>query len=290
MVRNCWIRCYMVILSQGLLLLSTSAFSPPSIIIFHHHHHQHYQLHQQLHPQEQHHHPSKVGASRFFLDTAHVHEWDRWLKLGIFYGITTNPTILEQCHQPCTISNLHRLAQQALLHVEEFMCQSWGSTAQELYDTGMALSKPNRNRIVIKVPITMMGVEAAHLLHQSGVRVCLTACYDSKQALLATAVGAEYIAPYCGRMTDAGKNGEEECLRMMNIIHGLKGKTRVLVASLRDSEIISRLAQTGLDTFTFSPAVAQMMFNERLTEEAAKVFEDAASRGSQQRSDVRFNN
>jgi transaldolase len=225
-------------------------------------------------------HQVKNGFSRFFLDTADIDEWNRWLKLGIFYGITTNPTILEQCHQPCTVPNLHNLAQQALIHVEEFMCQSWGSTAQELYETGMALSMPNRNRIVIKVPITMIGVEAAHLLHQSGVRVCLTACYDSKQTLLATAVGAEYIAPYCGRMTDAGKNGEEECIRMMNIIQGLKGKSRVLVASLRDSDVISRLSQSGLDTFTFSPNVVQTLFKERLTEEAAAAFEDAASRGS----------
>jgi transaldolase len=64
-----------------------------------------------------------------------------------------------------------------------------GSTAQDLYQTGMALSQPDRDRIVIKVPVTMIGVEAAHLLHQSGVRVCLTAGDDSKQALVAASVG-----------------------------------------------------------------------------------------------------
>ena len=217
------------------------------------------------------------GENRFFLDTADTAEWDALLKLGMFYGVTTNPTILKQCQQPCTIENLHILAKRALEQTEEFMCQSWGSSAIEIYETGMALSRPDRDRIVVKVPVTMMGVEAAHLLHQSGVRTCLTACFDSKQALLAASVGSEYLAPYCGRMTDAGKDGEEECLKMLQIVEGLKAETRVLVASLRSTEIIARLSQEGLDTFTISPAVARMIFDEPLTDKAAIEFEKAVA-------------
>jgi transaldolase len=224
--------------------------------------------------------PLYRGEGRFFLDTADPAEWDSLLKLGIFYGVTTNPTILERCNQPCTIENIHSLAKQALAQTEEFMCQAWGSTAKEMYETGMALSRPDRDRIVVKVPVTMMGVEAAHLLHQSGVRICLTACYDSKQALLAASVGAEYLAPYCGRMTDAGKNGEEECMRMLDIVDGLSGETRILAASLRSVDSIARLAEAGLNTFTFSPEVARMMFDEPLTDQAASDFEEAAARGS----------
>ena len=79
------------------------------------------------------------------------------------------------------------------------MCQTWGSTAQQMYDNGMALSDLDRDRIVIKVPVTKMGCEAATLLSKAGVRICLTACYDSKQALIAGSMGVEYIAPYLGR-------------------------------------------------------------------------------------------
>ena len=214
------------------------------------------------------------------MDTADTAEWDALLKLGIFYGVTTNPTILQSCRQPCTVENIQALAKRALEQTEEFMCQSWGSTAEELYETGMALSRPDRDRIVVKVPVTMMGVEAAHLLHQSGVRVCLTACYDSKQALVAASVGAEYIAPYCGRMTDEGKDGEEECMRMVDIVQGLKGETRILAASLRSVDSIARLAEAGLETFTFSPMVARMLFDEPLTTKAAAAFEEAARTGA----------
>ena len=79
------------------------------------------------------------------------------------------------------------------------MIQTWGSTHTEMYDNGMSLSALDRNRIVIKVPVTMKGAEVARRLMESGVRVCLTAGYDSKQALIAASLGVEYIAPYLGR-------------------------------------------------------------------------------------------
>lgn len=79
------------------------------------------------------------------------------------------------------------------------MCQTWGSTAEEMYEIGMAISSMDRERIVIKVPVTQKGAEAATFLGKSGVRICLTACYDSKQALIAGSMGVEYLAPYLGR-------------------------------------------------------------------------------------------
>lgn len=223
--------------------------------------------------------PKLRGDNRFFLDTADTAEWDSLLKLGIFHGVTTNPTILEKCGQPCTVANIHVLAERALSQTNEFMCQAWGSTAQELFAIGMQLAEPDPEHIVIKVPVTAIGVEAAQLLQRQNIRVCLTACYNANQALLAASVGAEYLAPYCGRMTDAGKNGEEECMSMLDIVDGMNSETRILVASLRSVDTIRNLTEAGLDTFTFSPEVARMMFDEPLTDAAAKDFEEAAARG-----------
>jgi transaldolase len=166
----------------------------------------------------------------------------------------------------------------ALAQSSEFMCQAWGETADDLYTTGMALSEPNRHDIVIKVPVTAVGTEAASRLIQSGVRVCLTACYSSHQAFLSAGVGAEYLAPYLGRMCDAGKDGMKECMRMQDIVDGVGSDTRILVASIRDVESMCKLAESGMDTYTFSPDVARMLFDEPLTEKAAADFEAAATR------------
>jgi transaldolase len=224
--------------------------------------------------------PELRGASRLFLDTADTTEWEELLPTGIFHGVTTNPTLLERAGEKCTVDNLNQMARQALEMTDEFMCQSWGSTAQEMYDCGMALSQPARDRIVIKVPVTMEGVQAASLLIQAGVRVCLTACYHHKQAMIAASVGAEYLAPYLGRMTDAGKDGNDECFKMQEITDGMQSPLRILVASIRDAQTMVDLAAGGMETFTFSPAVAREIFVEPLTTEAAAVFEESAANNS----------
>ena len=66
-------------------------------------------------------------------------------------------------------------------------------------ENAMTLAAMDPARVVVKFPLTVPGVEAAALLASSRVRICMTACYDSKQALIAGALGTEYIAPYLGR-------------------------------------------------------------------------------------------
>ena len=226
----------------------------------------------------------KRGSNRLFLDTAVQSEWSSLLSLGIFHGITTNPIILERAGYECTIPTVQSLAIKALSipNCNEFMCQSWGESCDTMYEVGLSLSEIDRERIVIKVPVTFEGTKAASKLINSGVRVCLTACYSSDQAVIAAGLGAEYIAPYLGRMNDNGKNGMEECHRMQQIVDGMNDcQTRVLVASIRDAKSMSDLiAASGMDTFTFSPDVARQLFEEELTIKAAEDFEDAAKRTS----------
>ena len=81
-------------------------------------------------------------------------------------------------------------------------------------------------------------------------------------------------------MTDAGRDGFNECLKMQQVIEGLQGDTRVLVASIRDCQTMVDLAAEGMETFTISPEVARELFVEPLTKEAAAAFEDAASRNN----------
>ncbi|KAL7569978.1 hypothetical protein ACA910_017029 [Epithemia clementina (nom. ined.)] len=225
--------------------------------------------------------PEFRGKCRLFLDTANEEEWDELLRTRMFHGVTTNPSLLHQVHQPCTVENLNRLARKAFQYwsVNEFMCQTWGRTVKELYDTGIALSAPERDRIIVKVPVTLMGVQAATKLIESGCRVCLTAALDRKQALIAVSIGAEYIAPYLGRMNDAGKNGMEECLAMKDIVYGTQGKTRILVASLgNDLNAMAELAGNEMNTFTLSPQLARDLLNvEPLTDKVAAEFEKAAA-------------
>jgi len=222
--------------------------------------------------------PLHRGHSRFFLDTADSNEWKSLLPLGIFHGITTNPVLLQRAGVPCTVESCRSLASQAFaLGADEFMLQAWGENTAALIASGLALSEGNRENLVVKVPVTAAGTEAAAALIEAGVRVCLTACYGPHQALVAVSVGAEYLAPYLGRMNDAGKAGHEEIQAMQTVVDGLGGSTRIFAASIRHVDDLMTLASHGVHTFTFSPEVARMLFEiEPLTDAAAADFEQAA--------------
>ena len=57
------------------------------------------------------------------------------------------------------------------------------------------------------------------------------------------------------------------------------GRTRILVASLRDTAQMTRLAQEGQDCFTLAPAVARALLSDEHTLAAAAEFETAAKAG-----------
>lgn len=54
------------------------------------------------------------------------------------------------------------------------------------------------------------------------------------------------------------------------------GDMRLLVASIREVDDIATLAAVGCNTFTIAPAIAEQLVNEKLTIEAAEVFQEHA--------------
>jgi transaldolase len=209
-------------------------------------------------------------ALRLFLDTADPEAWEQWLPSGLFHGVTTNPTLLRRAGQPCTLASLQALSARALeLGARELHLQAWG----DLAGCGAALAAIAPGRIWVKLPITRSGAEAARQLMASGVPITFTACYEPAQVLLAAALGADYLAPYLGRISDLGRDGQAELIRMQRCVDGLASPLRLLVASLRQPDDLARLAAEGLNTFTISPLIAEALFSCGATEEAAVQFE-----------------
>ena len=219
-------------------------------------------------------------ALRLLLDSADPNAWAEWLPTGLFRGVTTNPTLLRRAGQPCTHAHLAELTANALeLGVQELHLQAWGT---DLLACGRALAQLAPGRIWVKLPITRAGAAAARALIVEGCPVTFTACYEPAQVLLAAALGADYIAPYLGRISDLGREGHAELTRMQRIVEGVSRgdmeasgavPLRLLVASLRSPNDLARLAAEGLDTFTISPAIAEALFAVECTLAAAAQFE-----------------
>ena len=213
---------------------------------------------------------------RLYLDTADVAAWETWLPVGIFYGVTCNPLLLERAGVPCTVDSLKNIATKAFdLGAREVQLQTWGDTKQALMATGLALSEIDP-RVVVKVPITQLGTEAAAAMIADNIRITMTAVYEVSQILIAAALGADYAAPYLGRINDMGRNGRETLAQMQQALNGVQSSTRILTASIRDVDDIAYLATQGLNTFTFAPRIAEALFSSEQTAAATAAFEWSA--------------
>ena len=214
-----------------------------------------------------------------FLDSAHPADWSRFLPLGIFRGVTTNPLLLERAGQPCTLDNLGFLADQAYsLGAKEIHLQVWGATINEMTSRGRELAALARDglAVAVKVPATEMGFEVAGKLMESDCRVTMTAVYGVGQVLAAAGLGAVYAAPYFGRLIDAGRDGVATVVTMQKLLRGTGANTRLLVASLRTADQVAELAGLGLDTFTLGTQVASDLLQDELSKRAAALFQQAA--------------
>jgi transaldolase len=215
---------------------------------------------------------------RLFLDSADPAQWQQWLPSGLFHGVTTNPTLLRRAGQPCSLVRLAQLSRTAFAHgIEELQLQAWGGSAAVMRECGEALAALAPGRIVVKLPVTRQGAAVARELLRAGIPITFTACYEPHQVLIAAALGVRYIAPYLGRICDQGRDGEAAVIAMQRSLAGLRSPVRLLVASLRRTEELSRLTAAGLDTFTINPELTTELFGCGATQAASDRFESDAT-------------
>lgn len=63
---------------------------------------------------------------------------------------------------------------------KEIQLQTWGANAQDLYKMGSQLAEID-TAVVVKIPITGIGLTAASKLTAAGARVTMTGLYSTHQ-------------------------------------------------------------------------------------------------------------
>lgn len=211
---------------------------------------------------------------RLHIDSATREDAEPLLATGLFHGLTTNPTLLRRASlREGDLPAVYGWATAA--GAQEVFLQAWGDDVDTIVSCGERLAAIGP-AVVVKVPVSRSGATAAARLAALGHRVLVTAVYNAAQAVLAAAARAHSVAPYLGRMDDAGRDGIQEILAMQRALAAVGSTTRVLVASIRDLAAVVTLAQAGVADFALSPAVARTFFDEPLTTAAVEVFEAAA--------------
>lgn len=215
-----------------------------------------------------------VIAPRLYVDSADVDRVSRLLAAGVVHGVTTNPTILERGGR--TAGEIPELyARWESEGAAEIFFQTWGG------DTASFLRNAERirelgPRVAVKVPATAAGFAAASALVTDGATVLVTAVYSVAQALACASIGAQYIAPYLGRMRDAGIDGDTVIARMQEVCEG--SGSNVLAASLRTADDIVGLRLAGVPYFTAAPDVIEQALFHEVSDSSAAEFDAAMVR------------
>ena len=200
---------------------------------------------------------------KFFVDTANIEEIIELSEMGVVDGVTTNPSLIYKSGRDFkeVIKEIARIVSGPI------SAEVTSLDKNEMIDQGLELSKI-ANNIVIKVPLTEHGLIACKNLSKKSIKVNVTLCFSSSQALIAAKMGATYISPFIGRLDDISNEGLSLIEEIITIYSNYPDRlnTEVLVASIRSPLQVAQVAQMGADVATIPPKIIKQMIKHPLTD------------------------
>lgn len=205
---------------------------------------------------------------KFFLDTTNVKEIEEFVSTGLVDGITTNPSLVAKAGGSLTeiLSNICAIVSGPVS--AEVIATDFKGMMEEAFKLRKIASN-----IAIKVPLTVDGLKACHVLSKEGAMVNVTLCFSATQALLAAKAGATFVSPFIGRLDDIGYDGInliDEIVQIFNNYPELE--TQVLAASIRTPLHVAQSAQAGADVATIPPKIFRDLFKNPLTDRGIDIF------------------
>jgi len=198
---------------------------------------------------------------KFFIDTANVKEIRDAASLGILDGVTTNPSLVAKEGK-----DFHGVLREIVSIVNGPISAEVTSTnKEEMLDQGRELARIHPN-IVVKVPLTLEGLQCCKVFRSEGIKVNVTLCFSPSQALLAAKAGATYISPFVGRLDDISHDGMELIGQIRTIYDNYGFETEILAASLRHPRHIVESALAGADVVTMPYSVVTQLLKHPLTD------------------------
>ena len=202
-----------------------------------------------------------------FLDTALVQEIKAANDAIALDGVTTNPTLAAKAGRDYN----DVLKKICSIIKGPVSAEAVSLDAEGMVKEGITYSKIAKN-IVIKVPMTVEGMKACQRLTKQGIKVNVTLVFSANQALLAAKSGAYFVSPFVGRLDDIGEVGMNVVREIKQVYDNYKFKTKILVASVRNTNHVLEAAKIGADIATVPYSVFEQLFRHKLTDVGIKKF------------------
>ncbi len=204
---------------------------------------------------------------KFFIDTANLEEIKQAADMGMVDGVTTNPSLIAR--ENCKFV-------ERIKAICEIVSGPVSAEVVSLEADGMVKEARDLARlaenIVIKIPMTTQGLQAANSLAQKGIKTNVTLVFSPLQALLAAKAGATFVSPFVGRLDDISQDGMELVADIVQIYDNYGFDTEIIVASVRHPVHVLEAARMGADIATIPFKVISQLAHHPLTDKGLQNF------------------
>jgi transaldolase len=214
-----------------------------------------------------------------FLDSSKISELNKYHKMGIIRGVTTNPTIM---FKDGVTGGMEGIKQRSidianLVSPYPVSVEVMTNEREKMIQQAIEFSKWADN---INVKITIHGpngeldnLQVVHELeNKHNVRINTTAMMSAQQCFLAALSGATYVSIFGGRVNNMGYNCCEEIKKLRKVIddHGLKSK--IIVGSTREVLNVIEWLEAGAHIITVTPKLIEGMIVHPYSKETVQMF------------------
>ncbi|HAA85003.1 MAG TPA: transaldolase [Kosmotogaceae bacterium] len=205
---------------------------------------------------------------KLYIDDGNITKITELFKLGVFSGITTNPTIIRRSGR-----NPVKLIKELLSKFPgDLFVQCVSTDIESIIKEGTNLFELDPERIKLKVTFSEFGMKALAEFNRLKIPVTMTGLFSVPQVLMCCEGGADYAAPYVSRMENLGIN-LSEVEKMQRVIINGSYSTKLIVASFKTMTQISRMAELPIHSMTLSASMCDGIFEHCGTLKAIEGFD-----------------
>ena len=219
-----------------------------------------------------------------FLDTGNLAEIERFHRMGIIRGVTTNPTILLKDGVTGGMRGIETTSKEIAKLIAPYSLSVEVTTTDRAEVIRQAQTFAGwADNIVVKVTIhgpegELENLEIVHELEtQHDIRVNVTAMMSAQQCFLAALAGATYVSIFGGRVNNMGYNVCGELTKLRKVLDQFGLKSKIIVGSTREILNVIEWLEAGAHIVTVAPRLLEGMLIHPYSKETVQQFlRDAA--------------
>ena len=223
-----------------------------------------------------------------FLDTGNPAEIERFHRMGIIRGVTTNPTILLKDGLTGGMRGLETRSKEIAKLITPFPLSVEVTTTDRAEVIRQAQTFADwADNIVVKVTIhgpegELENLEIVHELEtEHDLRINVTAMMSAQQCFLAALAGATYVSIFGGRVNNMGYNVCGELTKLRNVLDQFGLKSKIIVGSTREILNVIEWLEAGAHIVTVAPRLLEGMLIHPYSKETVQQFLRDAARAEE---------